>query len=222
MKDWSVASSYNLNWRMQSVLVVLGTRPEAIKLAPLLHELLSRPEEFSLNICITAQHRGMLDQVLAAFHLTPNYDLDVMQPGQTLFQSTSRILSRLEAVFEDAKPQITIVQGDTTTTFCGALASFYRNVPVAHIEAGLRTNDIRQPFPEEVNRVLTSRITTLHFAATDWAASNLCSEGVPQERVFVTGNTGIDAVLYVRDELESGRLAPASLPLWILKRNSSL
>ncbi|MDP9052845.1 MAG: UDP-N-acetylglucosamine 2-epimerase (non-hydrolyzing) [Acidobacteriota bacterium] len=195
---------------MKTLLVILGTRPEAIKLAPLILHLRTRPAEFRTVVCVTAQHRGMLDQVLETFRITPDYDLDLMLPGQTLFQSTSRVLACLEPVFEAVKPDIAIVQGDTTTTLCGALAAFYKNVPVAHIEAGLRSGDMRQPFPEEMNRVLASRITALHFAATEWAAGNLRAEGVAPACVFVTGNTGIDAVLHVRDALESGALIPSA------------
>jgi len=193
---------------MQTVLIILGTRPEAIKLAPLILHLQSKPETFRTVVCVTAQHRGMLDQVLAIFNIKPDFDLDLMLPGQTLFQSTSRILAALEKVFESVGPDLTIVQGDTTTTLCGALAAFYRNVPVGHVEAGLRSGDLRQPFPEEMNRVLASRVTALHFAATEWAAENLRKEGVAPESIFVTGNTGIDAVLHVRDELERGSLVP--------------
>ncbi len=148
----------------------------------------------------------MLDQVLDAFQVKPDYDLDLMLPGQTLFQSTSRILAALELVLRDEKPAIVIVQGDTTTTLCGALAGFYSRIPVAHVEAGLRTHDMRQPFPEEMNRVLASRLTALHFAATEEAAENLRAEGVAADSIHVTGNTGIDAVLYVRDGLEQGTL----------------
>lgn len=191
---------------MQTVLFILGTRPEAIKLAPLILHLQSRTTDFRTVVCVTAQHRGMLDQVLAIFRIQPDYDLDLMLPGQTLFQSTSRILGGLEPVFDTVRPDVAIVQGDTTTTLCGALAAFYRNVPVGHIEAGLRSGDLRQPFPEEMNRVLASRVTALHFAATEWAANNLREEGVPHASIFVTGNTGIDAVLHVRDELERGAL----------------
>src|SRR6185312_13166370 len=151
---------------MQTVLLVLGTRPEAIKLAPLIRCLRSRPGDFRTVVCATAQHRSMLDQVLEIFQIRADHDLDLMLPGQTLFQSTSRILAGLEGVFDAVNPGIVVVQGDTTTTLCGALAGFYRNVPVAHVEAGLRTGDIRQPFPEEINRVLASRMTALHFAAT--------------------------------------------------------
>ena len=187
------------------VLFVFGTRPEAIKLCPVVRHLQGRPE-FEVKVCVTAQHRGLLDLVLEAFEVRPDFDLDIMQPGQTLSQSTSRIIAALEPVMTAVRPDIVLVQGDTTTTLCGALAAFYHRVPVGHVEAGLRTWDLGQPFPEELNRVLTTRLTALHFAATDWAASNLYAEGIPKERVAVTGNTGIDAVLYVRDRLATGSL----------------
>jgi UDP-N-acetylglucosamine 2-epimerase (non-hydrolysing) len=190
----------------RTVLFIFGTRPEAIKLCPLLLKLRSFPELYSAKVCVTAQHRGMLDQVLMAFGITPDYDLNVMTPGQTLFQSTARIMQALEQPFAAAKPDLAVVQGDTTTTFCGALAAFYSSVPVAHVEAGLRTGDLHQPFPEELNRVLTSKITRLHFAATQAAAENLRREGI-SENVWITGNTGIDAVLHVRDRLGRGELA---------------
>ncbi len=197
---------------MRTVLLILGTRPEAIKLAPLILHLRSRLAEFRTIVCVTAQHRGMLDQVLRIFRIEPDYDLDLMLPGQTLFQSTSRILAGLEPVFDAVRPDIAIVQGDTTTTLCGALAGFYKDVPVGHVEAGLRSGDTRQPFPEEMNRVLASRVTTLHFAATAWAADNLRKEGVPSSSILVTGNTGIDAILHVRDELERGVLTAEHCP----------
>jgi len=149
----------------------------------------------------------MLDQVLAAFEISPDFDLDLMTPGQTLFQSTSRIIAGLERVFAESGPDLAIVQGDTTTTFCGALAAFYSRVPIAHVEAGLRTGDLHQPFPEELNRVLTSRVAQLHFAPTAGAAENLAKEGIT-DGVCVTGNTGIDAVLHVRDRIERGELKP--------------
>jgi UDP-N-acetylglucosamine 2-epimerase (non-hydrolysing) len=158
-------------------------------------------------VCVTAQHRQMLDRVLHAFQVTPDVDLDLMLPGQTLLQSSARMLTALEPVFSDLKPDLAIVHGDTTTTLCGALAAFYSRVPIGHIEAGMRTWDMAQPFPEEMNRVLTGRITDLHFAATAWAKDNLLREGVPAERIAVTGNSGIDAVLYVRDGLENGSLS---------------
>jgi UDP-N-acetylglucosamine 2-epimerase (non-hydrolysing) len=147
----------------------------------------------------------MLDQVLAAFAVTPDYDLNVMTPGQTLSQSTARIIQALEQPFAESKPDLAVVQGDTTSTLCGALAAFYSGVPVGHVEAGLRTGDLSQPFPEELNRVLTARMATLHFAATASAAENLRREGIT-ERVWITGNTGIDAVLHVSDRLDRGEL----------------
>ena len=171
-----------------------------------------QPDRFQPVVCVTGQHRKMLDQVLAAFAVTPNIDLNLMQPGQTLFGSTSRILTSLEQVFNDVKPDMTVVQGDTTTTFTGALASFYAKVPIAHVEAGLRTFDLQQPFPEEAYRVLTGRITTLHFAATEGAAQNLKRELVDPNRIWVTGNTGIDAILFVNQELQAGRLAGRDWP----------
>jgi UDP-N-acetylglucosamine 2-epimerase (non-hydrolysing) len=190
----------------RTVLFIFGTRPEAIKLCPLLLKLRSFPGLYAPKVCVTGQHRGMLDQVLAAFAVTPDYDLNVMTPGQTLFQSTARMIQALERPFAESKPDLAVVQGDTTTTLCGALAAFYSGVPVAHVEAGLRTGDLRQPFPEELNRVLTARMTALHFAATSAAADNLRREGI-SENVWVTGNTGIDAVLAIRDRLERGQLA---------------
>jgi len=165
-----------------------------------------------VGVCVTAQHRELLDQVLGAFDIEPDYDLDLMLPGQTLFQSTSRILSGLEPVLRDARPEFVLVQGDTTTTFCGALAAFYLGIPVGHVEAGLRTGDPARPFPEEMNRALTTRLAAMHFAPTGSAAGNLRREGVAAERIAVTGNTGIDAVLYVRDRLGEGKLAGADWP----------
>jgi UDP-N-acetylglucosamine 2-epimerase (non-hydrolysing) len=182
------------------VLFVFGTRPEAIKLAPVIRCLRGDPR-FEARVAVTGQHRAMLDQVLAAFSIQPDHDLNVMQAGQTLAQSASKILAALEPVIEIERPDCVVVQGDTTTTFCGALAAFYQGIPVAHVEAGMRTGDPRQPFPEEMNRVLTSRLAAIHFAATESAAENLRNEGVGKEHIFVTGNTGIDAVLSVRDSL---------------------
>lgn len=199
---------------MIKTLFIFGTRPEAIKLCPVLLHQRDRRNEFQIRVCVTAQHRQMLDQVLSVFGIEPDHDLNVMQPGQTLFQSTSRMIGALEGVLTAERPDMVVVQGDTTTTLCGALAGFYLDIPVAHVEAGLRTFDMRQPFPEEMNRVLTTRLSTLNFAATDWARDNLLAEGVDTARIFVTGNPGIDAVLYVRDGLEQGRLpAPPGLAL---------
>jgi len=194
----------------RTVLFIFGTRPEAIKLCPLLLRLRSFPDIYSAQVCVTGQHRGMLDQVLEAFAVKPDYDLNVMTPGQTLFQSTARIIQALEQPFAASKPDLVIVQGDTTTTLCGSLAAFYSGVPVAHVEAGLRTGDLRQPFPEELNRVLTARMAAMHFAATPAAAENLRREGI-SEHTWVTGNTGIDAVLHVRDRLDRGDLPTSAV-----------
>jgi UDP-N-acetylglucosamine 2-epimerase (non-hydrolysing) len=197
---------------MHKILIIFGTRPEAIKLCPVALRLKTEPGRFDVKVCVTAQHREMLDQVLAAFSIQPDYDLDLMLPGQTLFQSTSRILAGLEAVLDAERPDMVVVQGDTTTTLCGALGAFYKRIPLAHVEAGLRTGDLGQPFPEEMNRVLTGRLASLHFAATDWAAANLKREGVDTASIAVTGNTGIDAVLHVREQLEQGRLTGRAWP----------
>ena len=191
---------------MHKILLIFGTRPEAIKLCPVIRGLRDHPDKFDVKVCVTAQHREMLDQVLKAFQVKPDHDLDLMLPGQTLFQSTSRILAGLEPVLRAEKPAMVMVQGDTITTLCGALAAFYSGIPVAHVEAGLRTHDMRQPFPEEMNRVLASHLTALHFAATEKAAQNLRDENVPADSIHVTGNTGIDAVLFVREALEQGTL----------------
>jgi UDP-N-acetylglucosamine 2-epimerase (non-hydrolysing) len=196
---------------MTKVQLIFGTRPEAIKLCPVLLHL-RRTGEFQVKCCVTAQHRQMLDQVLHVFGVTPDYDLDLMQPGQTLTQLTARILAGLEGVLAAERPDIVLVQGDTSTTFCGALAAFYARIPVGHVEAGLRTGDLTQPFPEELNRVLTTRLSTLHFAPTEGAARNLRADNVPAEQIVVTGNTGIDAVLQVSQRLQSGELPGLKLP----------
>lgn len=197
--------------RQRRILIILGTRPEAIKLCPVYLELRKRPE-FSVQVCATAQHRDLLDQVLAVFGVEPDWDLDLMRPGQTLSETTARVIAGLEPVLREARPDMVLVQGDTTTTLCGALSAFYHRIPVGHVEAGLRTWDPGQPFPEEMNRVLTSRLADLHFAATEWAAGNLVREGVPRSRIAVTGNPGIDAVLWVRERLEQGALEGGAWP----------
>jgi UDP-N-acetylglucosamine 2-epimerase (non-hydrolysing) len=198
----------------RNILVVFGTRPEAIKLCPVVLHLGRFPEAYRIRVCVTGQHRRMLDQVLAAFRVTPDRDLDLMLPGQTLAQSTSRAVAALDPVLEAEQPDMVIVQGDTTTTLAGALAAFYRRIPVGHVEAGLRTGDFAQPFPEEMNRVLTTRLAALHMAATEMAAANLGREGVPVTDIAVTGNTVVDAVLHVRDGLESGRVPHPEWP-WL-------
>jgi UDP-N-acetylglucosamine 2-epimerase (non-hydrolysing) len=180
----------------------------------LIHRLRAEPARFTVRLAVTAQHRDMLDQVLDVFCITPDYDLNLMQPAQTLAALTARILAGLEPVLEAEAPELVIVQGDTTTTMAGALAAFYRRIPVAHVEAGLRTGDLNQPFPEEMNRVLTTRLANFHFAPTRRAAAALLAEGICRERVFVTGNTGIDAVQYVRNGFETGAITVCAWP-WI-------
>src|ERR1700674_759947 len=194
------------------ILFVLGTRPEAIKLAPVVRRCREHPHEFETRVVVTAQHRGLLDQALCAFAIEPDYDLDLMRPGQSLFDSTSRMVAALEPLLVEENPDLILVQGDTTTTFCGALAGFYRGLPVGHVEAGLRTGDFAHPFPEEMNRVLTTRLATLHFAPTQAAAENVRREGIDDGRIFVTGNTGIDAVIETRDGLASGCIRAQGLP----------
>jgi UDP-N-acetylglucosamine 2-epimerase (non-hydrolysing) len=171
-----------------------------------------RTKNFDVRVCVTAQHRSMLDQVLTAFAVQPEHDLNLMQPAQTLAQSTSRMMAALDPVMKEERPDMVVVQGDTTTTLCGALSAFYSNVSVGHVEAGLRTGDPRRPFPEEMNRVLTARMTDLHFAATERAARNLENEGVERGHIHVTGNSGIDAVLHVKAGLENGSLHGAEWP----------
>lgn len=178
---------------MKKVSIIFGTRPEAIKLCPLVLELKKHPE-FETNVCVTGQHRQMLDQVLDVFEVKPDIDLNLMQSNQTLAGLTSRAVTAVDEYLADYKPDIVIIQGDTTTTFCSALAAFYRHIPIGHVEAGLRTWNKYSPFPEEINRVMTSRIADLHFAPTQWAKDNLLKEGIPEKRIFVTGNTVIDAL----------------------------
>jgi UDP-N-acetylglucosamine 2-epimerase (non-hydrolysing) len=187
--------------------VVFGTRPEAIKLAPVVLELRRRPE-CEVAVCVTAQQREMLDQVLELFGITPDVDLDLMRPNQSLAAFAGRAMPALEAALAELAPDMVAVQGDTSTTLYAALAAFYRRTPVAHVEAGLRTGDLYSPFPEEANRVLAGRLTTLHFPPTDRAARNLLREGHPPERVLVTGNTGIDALLMTAARADSGVLRP--------------
>lgn len=176
------------------VMTVFGTRPEAIKMAPVVLELAKYPEYITPVVTVTAQHREMLDQVLQLFAITPDYDLDIMSQGQTLFEITCRAMQGLNQVFAKAKPDIVLVHGDTTTTFAGALAAFYHQIPVGHVEAGLRTGDKYSPFPEEMNRKLTGSLTDVHFAPTATAKQNLLREGIADDSIFVTGNTVIDAL----------------------------
>lgn len=184
------------------LLAVLGTRPEAIKLAPLIRELAARPQ-FECRLCSTGQHREILTQFLDLFELRPDWDLDVMRPDQDLAYLTGGILSGVSCILDSWQPDRVIVQGDTTSTFAGALAAFYHQIPVVHVEAGLRTGDIYAPWPEEVNRALVGRIADLHFAPTMRAREALLREAVTAERILVTGNTGIDALLWMSQRLEA-------------------
>lgn len=181
------------------VLTVFGTRPEAIKMAPLVKALEKEPEIQSV-LCVTAQHRQMLDQVLELFELMPDYDLDIMKPNQTISMITSNVLAGLEEVLDKENPDIVLVHGDTTTTFATALAAFYKQIPVGHVEAGLRTYDQYSPFPEEMNRVLTGHIAVIHFSPTQRNKENLLKEGIPESKIFITGNTVIDALLEVANK----------------------
>jgi len=176
------------------VMTVFGTRPEAIKMAPVVLELAKHPEEIKPVVAVTAQHRDMLDQVLNLFHIKPDYDLDIMAAGQTLFDITSRAMMGLDKVLQKEKPDIVLVHGDTTTTFAGALAAYYHQTAVGHVEAGLRTHNKYSPFPEEMNRKLTGSIADMHFAPTNTSESNLLAESINKEGIFVTGNTVIDAL----------------------------
>ena len=183
---------------MIKVMSIFGTRPEAIKMAPLVKKLNEDPQIRSV-LCVTAQHREMLDQVLDLFGLTPDYDLNIMKPNQTLSMITANVLTGLDPILEKEKPDIVLVHGDTSTTFSAALAAFYHRIPVGHVEAGLRTYDMYSPFPEEVNRVLTGHLTSVHFAPTQRNADNLIREGIDPEKIIITGNTVIDALLEVAD-----------------------
>jgi UDP-N-acetylglucosamine 2-epimerase (non-hydrolysing) len=176
------------------ILIVFGTRPEAIKMAPVVKIL---EKSLDVTVCVTAQHREMLDQVLVLFEIVPDYDLNIMKPDQDLFDVTSNVLLGLKQVLHEVKPDIVLVHGDTTTSMAASLASFYLQIPVGHVEAGLRTHDISSPFPEELNRQINGRIASYHFAPTEQARKNLLAEQVPEEKVIVTGNTGIDALLSV-------------------------
>lgn len=183
------------------VMTVFGTRPEAIKMAPVVMELAKHPDTIEPIVAVTAQHREMLDQVLELFAIKPDYDLDIMAAGQTLFDITSKAMLGLDKVIAEAKPDIVLVHGDTTTTFAGALAAYYHQTTVGHVEAGLRTHNKYSPFPEEMNRKLTGSLADLHFAPTDTAADNLLREAVPKDNIFVTGNTVIDALQHtVKDD----------------------
>jgi len=195
----------------KKVLIVFGTRPEAIKMAPLVKEFQKYPDTFETKVCVTAQHREMLDQVLELFEITPDYDLDIMKTGQDLYDVTSSVLLGMKNVLTEYKPDVVFVHGDTSTTFAASLAAFYQQIKVAHIEAGLRTGNIYSPWPEEANRKLTSQITTYYFAPTATSKENLLLENVNEKDILVTGNTVIDALFLALDKIKTDRTLEAQI-----------
>lgn len=204
---------------MKKVSVIFGTRPEAIKLAPVILAL-KDDLRFDCRVCVTAQHREMLDQVLEAFGIVPNIDLNLMRPSQTLADLTARAIESLDRYFSDDQPDMVIVQGDTTTVFCAALSAFYHHISVAHVEAGLRTFNLNSPWPEEANRVLTSHLAALHFAPTENSRANLLKEGIPADRVFVTGNTVIDALFIALEKIKNTPPAIPALPDRLFRKDA--
>ncbi|RZT96497.1 UDP-N-acetylglucosamine 2-epimerase (non-hydrolysing) [Ancylomarina subtilis] len=187
---------------MKKIMLVFGTRPEAIKMAPLVKEFQKNTEQFETIVCVTAQHREMLDQVLDLFEIKPDYDLNLMKQGQDLYDVTSRVLLGMRDVLTEVKPDLVLVHGDTTTSTASALAAFYQQIPVGHVEAGLRTHNLYSPWPEEANRQMTGRLATYHFSPTETSKNNLLAEGIKDENIFVTGNTVIDALYMVLDQIK--------------------
>ncbi len=188
---------------MKKILLVFGTRPEAIKMAPLVKAFLQYSDKFDVRVCVTAQHRQMLDQVLEFFEITPDYDLDLMKPNQNLYSLTADVIVGLKPVLDEFKPDVVLVHGDTTTSTAAALATFYAGAKVGHVEAGLRTYNKYAPFPEEINRQLTSRITDYNFAPTQKSKQNLLNENIAEESIAITGNTVIDALLWAQEKLKT-------------------
>jgi len=188
---------------MKKIMLVFGTRPEAIKMAPLVKEFQKHPDKFETIVCVTGQHRQMLDQVLEIFDIKPDYDLNIMKQGQDLYDVTARVLTGMRDVLKETQPDVVLVHGDTTTSTAAALAAFYQQIPVGHVEAGLRTHNIYSPWPEEMNRQITGRIATFDFAPTPLSKSNLLAEGVAKDKITVTGNTVIDALYMVVDKIKN-------------------
>lgn len=195
----------------KKVMLVFGTRPEAIKMAPLVKEFQKHPEDVDTIVCVTGQHREMLDQVLDIFKVTPDYDLNIMKSGQDLYDITSRVILGMRDVLKEAQPDVVLVHGDTTTSMAAALAAFYQQIPVGHVEAGLRTRNIYSPWPEEMNRQMTGRLTTFNLSPTPLSRQNLLDEGVEEEKIIVTGNTVIDALHMVVDRIKNDASLSASL-----------
>ena len=190
---------------MKKIMLVFGTRPEAIKMAPLVREFQKYPDQFQTIVAVTGQHRQMLDQVLHLFEIVPDYDLNIMKQGQDLYDVTSRVLLGMRDILKETRPDAVLVHGDTTTSTAAALAAFYQQIPVGHVEAGLRTHNIYSPWPEEMNRQLTGRLATWHFAPTELSRKNLLSEGISDTQIFITGNTVIDALRHVVEKIASDR-----------------
>ncbi|MBC9934340.1 UDP-N-acetylglucosamine 2-epimerase (non-hydrolyzing) [Chitinophaga qingshengii] len=207
---------------MNKVLLVFGTRPEAIKMCPLIKELEKYPEIFDVKVCVTGQHREMLDQVLNIFDIQPDYDLKIMKQGQDLFDVTVGVLSGMREVLDNVKPDIVLVHGDTTTSTAAAMAAFYKQIPVAHVEAGLRTHNMYSPWPEEMNRSITGRIATYHFAPTKISRQNLLDENISSEQVFVTGNTVLDALHLVLEKINNDTEVQAGIEALLVQHGLAL
>ena len=202
---------------MKKIMLVFGTRPEAIKMAPLVKKFQEYPEQFETIVCVTGQHREMLDQVLTIFDIKPDYDLNIMKQGQDLYDVTARVLTGMRDVLKEAQPDVVLVHGDTTTSTAAALASFYQQIPVGHVEAGLRTHNIYSPWPEEMNRQITGRIATYHFAPTPLSKQNLRTEAVKESDISVTGNTVIDALYMVVDKIKNDKALDSELNALLVK-----
>lgn len=202
---------------MKKIMLVFGTRPEAIKMAPLVKKFQEYPEQFETIVCVTGQHREMLDQVLTIFDIKPDYDLNIMKQGQDLYDVTARVLTGMRDVLKEAQPDVVLVHGDTTTSTAAALASFYQQIPVGHVEAGLRTHNIYSPWPEEMNRQITGRIATYHFAPTPLSKQNLLVEAVKESDISVTGNTVIDALYMVVDKIKNDKALDSELNALLVK-----
>uniref|UniRef100_UPI004025936D non-hydrolyzing UDP-N-acetylglucosamine 2-epimerase n=1 Tax=Butyricimonas virosa TaxID=544645 RepID=UPI004025936D len=202
---------------MKKVMLVFGTRPEAIKMAPLVKEFQKYPEQFQTIVCVTGQHREMLDQVLHIFEIEPDYDLNIMKQGQDLYDVTARVLTGMRDVLKEARPDVVLVHGDTTTSTAAALAAFYQQIPVGHVEAGLRTHNVYSPWPEEMNRQITGRIAAYHFAPTPLSRQNLLAEGIRDEKITITGNTVIDALYMVVERIEDDKTLEFGLNCSLIK-----
>ena len=205
----------------KKVMLVFGTRPEAIKMAPVVGAL-KDADDFEVTVTVTGQHRQMLDSVLEVFGIRPDYDLNIMRPGQDLYDVTSRVLSGMRDVFKEIQPDIVLVHGDTSTSTAAALAAFYARIKVGHVEAGLRTGDIYSPWPEEMNRRLTGRLANVHFSPTETSKANLLRENVDEAAIFVTGNTVIDALIQVKSQLENSQELKASVAATIKNQGYDL